>query len=419
MENNTCQDSEGEMESDNNSEMQHAKEEAEKTKICDENGKRYPICSTPLSKIRNYGLGFWLYMLFLKSIAVISVILSILVTPVVVTNGIVNGVPSDERNGLFDRFCLASHTNEEKPQNFITDEKLAGDIVLFTDVLYSLTFALCILILHKYFNKRIDEAEYELTFMNDYSVEIKGIPKNGFTDQQLIEYLQPYGGRVVEINYARYFGNMLIDYKKLSELNKKIALGGKNKLKLTEKQSKLAQSILQKYPNDTCIKDLDKLWAYAVFENPKKKTRAIAKFSYANRRKLWEYDVEKKKYRFCVATRKFRKFLGKHRIHLKTAPDPTEIIWENLEITSKNRCCRRFIVFAVVGVLLLIGGMIIYSIRASQDKMSDTNSWRTLNTVNSNDIGKRFKTQTLMNLIISIVIFGINELIELTFVTLV
>lgn len=52
-------------------------------------------------------------MLFLKWIAVISVIMSIMITPAVMTHGIVNGVPSNERNGVLDRFTLASQTNGE------------------------------------------------------------------------------------------------------------------------------------------------------------------------------------------------------------------------------------------------------------------------------------------------------------------
>ena len=34
------------------------KEEAKKTKILDENGKFLPIWSTPLSRFRNYGMGY-------------------------------------------------------------------------------------------------------------------------------------------------------------------------------------------------------------------------------------------------------------------------------------------------------------------------------------------------------------------------
>ena len=67
--------------------------------------------------------------------------------------------------------------------------------------------------MYKYFQREIDDAEYELTFMNDYSVEVKGIPKSGFTDSELIAYLKSYGGNVVELSYARYFKEMLRDYK--------------------------------------------------------------------------------------------------------------------------------------------------------------------------------------------------------------
>lgn len=85
--------------------------------------------------------------------------------------------------------------------------------------------------MRKYFAKQIDDAEYELTFMNDYSVEIKGIPRSGFTDEQLIEYLQSFGGKIVEISYARYFKDML-------------------RLNPTQGNVKeVAKKLFQKYPN--------------------------------------------------------------------------------------------------------------------------------------------------------------------------
>ena len=68
----------------NKSDIEEAKIEAMKTKIRDNNGNPLPIWSTPLSKLRNYGLGLWLYMLFLKWMAAISIILSICITPAVI-----------------------------------------------------------------------------------------------------------------------------------------------------------------------------------------------------------------------------------------------------------------------------------------------------------------------------------------------
>jgi hypothetical protein len=67
--------------------------------------------------------------------------------------------------------------------------------------------------MYRRFTNMIDEAEYELTFMNDYSVEITGIPKKDFTDQKLKQFLESFGGKIVELSYAYYFNGMLSDYK--------------------------------------------------------------------------------------------------------------------------------------------------------------------------------------------------------------
>ena len=165
---------------------------------------------------------------------------------------------------------------------------------------------------------------------------------------------------------------------KLSNFQKKVELSNRN-YKPTTKKINFARKVIRKYPNGSWIQDLDKLWAYVVFENPKGKTRSIAKFSYYNRRKLWEFDQERRKCRFWVLSRKSKLFLGKHKLHLRTAPDPSEIIWENLEISNKQRWWRKLIVFSIIGTILILGGILIYSIREYQGSLSQTENWRNLN----------------------------------------
>ena len=133
------------------------------------------------------------------------------------------GLPTNEQTSVFDKFTLANQADEEAEISAVSlwndlyiaikDSKSDGDILLFTDLLYSLTFAFGIIIINKKLNNQIAAAEYELTFMNDYSIEVKGIPRKGFTDEELISYLESFGGKVIELSYARYFGALLKDYK--------------------------------------------------------------------------------------------------------------------------------------------------------------------------------------------------------------
>lgn len=216
----------------NKANWEEAKIEAMKTKILDMNGKRYPICGTPISKLRNYGLGIWLYMLFLKSLCVISVIICILITPSVICNMSMSGISAQQESSVFDRFTLANQNNNQYQAGATTwwpsfnkvliDNNLNGDILLYTDLIYSFTFGIAIVIMTIRMDNLIDSAEYELTFMNDYSIEVKGIPKSGFSDEELKSFLEKYGGKIVEIYYARYYKGMLSDYIKIAEIYKQI-----------------------------------------------------------------------------------------------------------------------------------------------------------------------------------------------------
>ena len=119
-----------------------------------------------------------------------------------------------------------SETNNKNETDLVNDAlkdaKASGDVLLFTDLIYSMTFGLFIIIVKLRASNLVDNAEFELTFMNDYSVEIKGIPKNGFTDDDLKSYLEKFGGKVIELSYAHYYNGVLTAYKKLGKLNKKI-----------------------------------------------------------------------------------------------------------------------------------------------------------------------------------------------------
>lgn len=455
--------------------------EANKSKINNEQGKPYSVCKTSLSILRSYGIGIWLYMVYLKWMWILSIVLAILVTPAFICNMSRTGMSTREQTSILDKFSLAnqgknvddSYTSSYWPSlnNALNDSDSAGDVLIFTDVIYSFFFAVFIIIMNLRISNQIEAAEFELTFMNDFSVEIKGLPKTGFTDQELIEYLQLFGGEIVELSYSRYFRGILFAYKSMTKVNKQIRHyeilsqiyeqtqideGKQPKPKyhkildqLYKKQMKLKAWISEKYPGDTKIAELDKLWAYAVYKSPKGKTRTIQKFAQYNRIHLWQVDKRTRKWRFWVPPKKNSKFLSQHKLSIKTAPDPTEIIWENLEVSNREIWWRYLIVFFIVFVVLFLGAAAIYILRIYKDTIDNTDSWENMqaNSINKNssnhdkkcycsektftmiftekDFGEiwndYFDTIILKQLIIiaiSMLLFIINEIIELIFVRL-
>jgi len=174
------------------------------------------------------------------------------------------GIQTKEQISIFDKFSIANHANEQSDDindsywpalyDLMKDDDVSSSVIVFTDVVYSLVFIICLVIMNRKFTHQIDSAEYELTFMNDYAVEVTGIPKSGFTDKQLKSFLESFGGKIVELSYGYYFDGMLNDYKKLDGVNKSI--------RELEIQLKIKAKSLGNQPNyfrDNSIK-LEKLY---------------------------------------------------------------------------------------------------------------------------------------------------------------
>ena len=65
----------------------------------------------------------------------------------------------------------------------------------------------------------------------------------------------------------------------------------------------------------------------------------------------------------CKKRNKTLLFLGKHKLEINTSPDPSDIIWENLEVSTKEFYFRRIIVMLIILFILLAGFVVIYIIR--------------------------------------------------------
>ena len=182
---------------------------------------------------------------------------------------------------------------------------------MYDDIIYSFAFWVAIVVMINRINNQIDSAEYELSFMNDYSVEIKGIPRNGFEDEEFRSFIEKWGGRSIEISYAKYFDGILNAYRRISKVHTKLKIleakfkhksakcglqleffksNSSSYIQLQMKLFSLLQNVHIKYQNKTDFDKLDKILAYVIFENPKDKVKILHKFANENQLNLWTYD---------------------------------------------------------------------------------------------------------------------------------
>jgi hypothetical protein len=60
-------------------------------------------------------------------------------------------------------------------------------------------------------------------------------------------------------------------------------------------------------------------------------------------------------------------------IRIKEAVDPSNVLWENLEVTGLERFIRSLIFVLIIIVILLVSVITIYGIRVYQDSLPTTN----------------------------------------------
>ena len=60
---------------------------------------------------------------------------------------------------------------------------------------------------------------------------------------------------------------------------------------------------------------------------------------------------------------------GEYKMKAHKAPEPSNILWENLEVKKCESCWRSFVVILVVLLCLAVSFVIIYLIRVYQNSL--------------------------------------------------
>ena len=61
------------------------------------------------------------------------------------------------------------------------------------------------------------------------------------------------------------------------------------------------------------------------------------------------------------------KLLNKYRLTVRQPDEPSNALWENLEISRASYCCRKFIVFILVVLMMALSSVAIYYIKTFED----------------------------------------------------
>ena len=203
--------------------------------------------------------------------------------------------------------------------------------------------------------------------ISDYAIEIKGLPRIEVSKEEVIEHFSRFG-EIIEVYIGRRFGDALKLYTERAKITEEIILREsllvfKNEnaetdkaiIKLKAKRLKFDEKI-NKSQITHRHDELEIKRAYIVFNLKQDKIRCL---------KLYN----KKNCCGCRVQKKDLQFRKKHKLQLFQCPEPSDIIWENLEIGKCSRLMRFYFSLFITLILLLCSTGMIYYVKQVQSEI--------------------------------------------------
>ncbi|CAG9323455.1 unnamed protein product [Blepharisma stoltei] len=344
------------------------------------NPKAYNIWSASPEKLGKYGVGLELYFLFLKQMAILFFIIACISIYPAYTNSKGTWIEDDESQSG-SRFTLANPYWLKKSDRCIfdlcrgniTDERIneiQDDIdenykeTWIVDAAYTCIFLIGLVIILIVNKIKINHNTLGNDRVADYSIEVGGFPDKSIDIFEVLDHFKCFGN-IVEIYLGRSYGDLLYFYREKAEVSKKIKihqifldndLESVNNEKLKKLQIKLLK--LEKNIKNSSFNKLNHELpvnrAYIIFESQEGRARAITKY--------------RKKWCFLKNNDSSLKFQGEHKLKVYSSTEPSDIIWENLQIAYWERVSRITSSVIIVVILMSISvGLIFLMKRGSQN----------------------------------------------------
>ena len=333
------------------------------------NGKyeQYSVYSTTTSMLGEYGAGLELYFVFIKHLGYLFILISLLSAWPIYQNsqgeGLVRGAAKQE----WSYWTVAN----QKQISLETLEKAENDLKLVSqnrivmaiaDSIGALCFAVFFV---KYFHvskKTVAENFKNNVTAADYAIEIKGLHEDLMETDQIKDHFEQFG-EVVEVYLARKYFGMLQDYKERAQISNKLGyeriiapgLGNTNAKKIKQLEEKLCKFDTEMHIR---FKNGD------IFHDKLPVNRAYLIFNKLENKKLCLDGCAPRS--ICFKKRKIeieRLFQGQVALKVKQTTEPSNILWENLEITRCERRWRKSLSFFLALAVLVGSTCLVYVIK--------------------------------------------------------
>ena len=117
----------------------------------------------------------------------------------------------------------------------------------------------------------------------------------------------------------------------------------------------------ERYPKIQSTEDLDPIEAYVIFETIQIRDKAYDAFQKANKKTCCCFGDYPDKFKYKEA-----------EIKLNGTEDPSNIVWENLEVGALSKCLRTTLVYLIMALLILVCMSAIYALQVYQASLPNT-----------------------------------------------
>jgi len=327
---------------------------AEESVARDVNGERFPL-STPISQLGSLGTGVGLYLHFVTYAGYALAFMSIVTLPVLISNlhGSIAFDPAEKIS--FPRNLIVASSLGNHPES----EPLILHSVM--DFVCTLSFFAFLVYFRRQQLLARKEIETKHITASDYSVAVSHIPEDA-TEDEVAEYFAKYG----EVE------NVTLCTRGYSAIARLMELKGKAEEDV--EQFEMQMSSPEEFPDAPAahaeaVKLLDRLaqelarlrraqanatccgHAFVTFTLESAACKCVGDFKPTGFFGLWA-TVRPQSDLFRLTT----------NLHVRVAPQPSDIIWGNIEVGAKSRALRTLGTSAVALLLLLIATGLIAAV---------------------------------------------------------
>lgn len=328
------------------------------------------VCNTSLKELGAYGIGLELYFLTLKQLGIIFFIISLISAWPMAENYYGGGLSEGDKKQAWDTLTLGNQVNYPLTMSISAAESQVTSLdnskirLIIADLLYTLCFAFFIVFFQITSSHKIKSNASKNSACDDFSVEVVGFPCEAIQPSEVIDFFRNNIGEVVEVYLARKYNGVLSSYKTRAELvleHQYYVRLAKNRIDTTKKQRKIQKKIdlfdkkiaESERTSNMSHDELPVIKAFVIFQTVEDKLKCLKEFRTANS--------------CCTRYAKKLKFRGIYKLEASNTSEPSNINWENLEISCCERFMRQIVAIILACVILIISIVIIYLLRSVDD----------------------------------------------------